>query len=88
MTEVTPADPVRKALGRGRSKRSNAQSPREKEVIATKSAYARLFATRDGKVVLEDLKAQFYDNVISDSDTSRDVGKRDVLLYINQRVTQ
>ena len=83
--EVNEASPVRKALGR---KKTVAPSLREQEVVATKSAYARLFATRDGKVVLEDLRQMFYDNEISDSDTRRDVGKRDVLLYINKRVTQ
>lgn len=86
MPEVNKASPVRKALGK--RVKSNAQSPREKEVLATKSAFARVFATRDGKVVLDDLMTQFYDNEISDSDTIRDVGKRDVLLYIKRRVTQ
>ena len=86
MPEVNKASPVRKALGK--SQKHVAQTDREKTAIATRSAYARLFATRDGKIVLEDLAHQFYDNEISDSDTTRDVGKRDVLLYIKRRVTQ
>ena len=86
MPEVNEASPVRKQLGK--TKRSNAQSDREKGVLATKSAYARLFASRDGKVVLEDLLEQFYDCEVSATDTNRDVGKRDVLLYIKRRVTQ
>lgn len=86
MPEVTTASPVRKQLGK--RVRSNAQSDREKGVTAVKSAYARLFASRDGKVVLEDLLEQFYDCEVSATDTNRDVGKRDVLLYIKRRVTQ
>ena len=86
MPEVNEASPVRKQLGK--RQRSNAQSEREKGVQATKSAYARLFASRDGKVVLEDLLEQFYDCEVSATDTIRDVGKRDVLLYIKRRVTQ
>jgi len=54
---------------------------------ALKGAYARVFASKDGQTVLEDLSDRFYDNPISDSDTIRDVGKRDVLLYIRRRMT-
>ncbi len=85
MPEVNEASPVRAALGK---KKVTAASPRDERMTAIRQAYARLFQTRDGKVVLEDLRNQFYDNEISDSDTRRDVGKRDVLLYIKRRVTQ
>jgi len=84
VVEITKDSPVRSVLGKNKS----TASPRDDRMTAIRSAYARLFTTRDGKVVLEDLKTQFYDNEISDSDTRRDVGKRDVLLYINKRVTQ
>lgn len=54
---------------------------------ALTNAYDRLFKTRDGKLVLADLNKRFYDCEISESDTNRQIGKRDVLLFINKRVT-
>ena len=87
MAEINTASPVRKALGRTASKNLSA---RTEKATATQAAYQRLFQTRDGKVVLDDLMTRFYDNEISDSDTNRDVGKRDVFLFIKRqlRVTQ
>lgn len=83
MVEVNEASPIRGKLGTKKA----ITTPRTDAAKATKQAYARLFQTRDGETVLNDLRSHFYDNEISDSDTNRDVGKRDVLLYINQRVT-
>ena len=84
MARVDTSSPVRGPLGQ---KKPSAPSPREKEATAVNTAYDRLFNTRDGKLVLKDLRERFYDCDISDSDISRDVGKRDVLLFINKRVT-
>ena len=84
--EVNESSPVRKSLG----KTAGSATPRTDKSLATRSAYQRLFKSRDGMVVLNDLQNRFYDNEISESDTTRDVGKRDVLLFINRqlRVTQ
>ena len=84
MTEVNKASPIRGPLGKTKEydevvKQAHADVAR---------VYQRLFSTRDGKQVLADLMRRFYDNEISDSDTIRDIGKRDVLLYIKRRVAQ
>ena len=76
--------PVRKALGKTVRK---APTSRANTLKQLEGAYDRLFKTRDGKLVLADLNNRFYDNEISESDTTRQIGKRDVLLFINKRVT-
>ena len=85
--EVNQASPVRKSLGKTAPKGTTARTAK---ATAIQAAYKRLFDSRDGKVVLVDLFNRFYDCEISESDTTRDVGKRDVLLYIKRqlRVTQ
>lgn len=49
-------------------------------------AYARLFASKDGKIVLADLTTQFYDNDFKNENINREVGKRDVIHFIKQRI--
>lgn len=50
-----------------------------------RAAYSRLFATRDGRVVLDDLRRRYYDLTIkTDADMHRVVGQRDVVLHILQ----
>lgn len=44
----------------------------------------RLFKTRDGEVVLQHLLDRYYDNRIKDETMARQVGQRDVLLYLKQ----
>lgn len=51
------------------------------------SLYNRVFSTRDGKAVLADLAKRFYDNEIKDDFVLRDIGRRDVVLFIRRRVT-
>lgn len=49
--------------------------------------YSRLFNSRDGQTVLADLCRQFYDTPMNDDATlERQVGRRDVVHHINQRV--
>lgn len=48
--------------------------------------YSRLFNTRDGQIVLDDLRRRFYDAPMSGADLNREVGRRDVLLLINSLV--
>ena len=84
--EVNQSSPVRKSLGKTAPKGNT----RTAKATAIQSAYLRLFETRDGRLVFNDLMTRFYDCEISESDTHRDVGKRDVLRFIIRqlRVTQ
>lgn len=49
-------------------------------------AYAHLFSTADGKLVLADLEHKFYDNALEGRDLNREVGRRDVVRHIKQQV--
>ena len=81
--EVTDKDPVRGALGKKKSRVHQIVD----DNTSMERIYRRLFATRDGKVVLADLLIRFYDNALSESDTIRDVGRRDVLHFIKRTLT-
>ncbi len=85
MPEVNKASPVRGALGKKYYKANAAALVDETKLY--KALYSRVFDSRDGKKVLEDLRKRFYDNEISESDINREVGRRDVLHFINRRVT-
>lgn len=50
-------------------------------------AYSRVFETRDGKIVLEDLERQFYHCPMKSGDLAREAGRRDVVLHIHRRMT-
>jgi hypothetical protein len=66
----------------------------EKLMREKASVYKRLFATKDGKIVLRDLSAVCGQKVASslpDFDTNRTFfhdGMRNVLLYINQKMNR
>ncbi len=49
-----------------------------------KPAAQRLFRTRDGEAVLEHLLDRFYHSRIKDETLTRQVGQRDVLVYVKQ----
>jgi hypothetical protein len=76
---VDKDSPVRGALGK---KTPTVAVPKGQDAL-----YSRVFNTRDGKAVLADLNKKYYDNEISESDINREVGRRDVLRFINRRVT-
>ena len=78
---VDAASPVRGPLG----KTKVAKIVSDSETV--NAAYKRLFATRDGKVVLADLSKRFYDNPMDGADLNREAGQRDVLHFI-KRVTR
>jgi len=48
--------------------------------------YRQCFATKAGALVLADLTRQFYDAKMDSGDINRDVGKRDVVRHIKQRI--
>lgn len=50
------------------------------------AAYARAFATADGKVVLNDLIRRFYDGPMDGPDVNRELGQRDVVRHIQLMV--
>ena len=50
-------------------------------------AYGRVFETRDGKIVLDDLRRQFYDCPMKSGDLAREAGRRDVVLHIHRRMS-
>lgn len=52
------------------------------DIKELRNAYRRLFDTRDGKLVLEDLKRLYYDSPLNGEDLSREVGQRDVVRKI------
>jgi len=83
VAEVNKASPMRGALGRTKARVHKLAD----DNTAMAKVYARLFATRDGKLVLADLLTRFYDKEISESDTIRDVGRHDVLHFIKRRMT-
>ncbi len=59
------------------------------DMKAMDKAYAQLFNSRGGQLVLKDLRRQFYDTPMTDNATlERMVGRRDVIFHINQRLTR
>ena len=78
---VDAASPVRGALGKKKTKIIVS------DIGDSNALYSRVFSTRDGKAVLADLAARFYDNEIKDDFVLRDIGRRDVVLFIKRRVT-
>ncbi len=59
------------------------------DMKAMDKAYAQLFNSRGGQLVLKDLSRQFYDTPMTDNTTlERMVGRRDVIYHINQRLTR
>lgn len=51
--------------------------------VDIRAAYHRLFKTRDGEVVMADLKRRYYDMTVqTDADMHRVIGQRDVVLHI------
>jgi hypothetical protein len=75
-----------------KTERENAAN--EKVMAESASVYKRLFATKDGKIILEDLSTVCGQKVASslpDFDTNRTFfhdGMRNVLLYINQKMNR
>ncbi len=53
-----------------------------------KPAANRLFKTRDGQLVLGHLLDKFYDCRLKDETLVRQVGQRDVILYLKQLLAE
>ena len=47
---------------------------------------SKVFKTDDGKLLLEHLSAKFYDNRIKPDSIDRQIGRRDVVLYLKQLI--
>ena len=53
-------------------------------MIDVKSSMARLFETRDGKMVVGYLNKKYYDGPMTKGSLERLLGSRDVMLHIKQ----
>ena len=82
MPEVNQSSPVRGSLGKRKPLVTNVS-----DSDTLQGAYKRLFLTRDGKAVLEDLHKQFYDNPMDGDDLNREAGRRDVVHFIKRKLT-
>jgi len=47
-----------------------------------KGAASRLFATREGKILLQYLTTKYYDAPLKDATIHREAGRRDVMAHI------
>jgi len=57
--------------------------PREPTKMAEiKGAASRLFATREGKILLQYLTTKYYDAPLKDATIHREAGRRDVMAHI------
>lgn len=59
---------------------------RADELDALQAAYARFVSSRDGQTIMADLEKRFYDVPMTGADLNREVGRRDVVLYMKQVV--
>lgn len=59
-----------------------------KSIADVRPAANRLFKSRDGEVVLEHLLDKFYHCKFKDESLVRQVGHRDVLLYLSQLLAE
>ena len=53
-------------------------------MIDVKASMARLFETRDGKMVMGYLNKKYYDGPMAKGNLERLAGRRDVMLHIKQ----
>ena len=70
-------------MAQDQSKSSKNRLPSEAE---TRSEYRACFTSPAGRAVLEDLKSNFYDCRIGKDQLERQVGHRDVILAILERL--